>query len=128
MARFDSDVLAFNEPALIQAFAQANHRRSLRYTPPGGGPAIACTVILDARDRELEFGRGAAIMQGQILQVRRSELPAPAKGGTFTRWSGTNPVSLPHGPVAQAGHRPEAQVRISPQRVCATTCPIAGSM
>jgi hypothetical protein len=53
------------------------------YTPPGGGSAIACTVILDARDRELEFGRGSAVMQGQTLQVRRSELPAPAKGGTF---------------------------------------------
>jgi hypothetical protein len=53
------------------------------YTPPGGGSAIACTVILDARDRELEFGRGSAVMQGHTLQVRRSELPAPAKGGTF---------------------------------------------
>ena len=53
------------------------------YTPPGGGSAVACKVILDARDRELEFGRGSAVMQGQTLQVRRSELPAPAKGGTF---------------------------------------------
>jgi hypothetical protein len=53
------------------------------YTPPGGGSAIACTVIFDARDRELEFGRGAAIMQGQTLQVRRSEVSAPAKGGAF---------------------------------------------
>jgi hypothetical protein len=52
------------------------------YTPPGGGPSVACTVILDSRDRELEFGRGAAVMQGQTLQVRRSEVP-PAKGGTF---------------------------------------------
>ena len=38
---------------------------------------------MDSRDRELEFGRGSAIMQGQTLQVRRSELPAPVKGGTF---------------------------------------------
>jgi hypothetical protein len=59
------------------------------YTPPGGGSAIACTVILDARDRDLEFGRGAALMQGQTLQVRRSELPAPAKGGTFMISSST---------------------------------------
>ena len=54
------------------------------YTPPGGGSPVSCKVILDSRDRELEFGRGAAIMQGQTLQVRRSELPSPAKGGTFT--------------------------------------------
>jgi hypothetical protein len=53
------------------------------YTPPGGGSGVACTVILDARDRELEFGRGAAVMQGQTLQVRRNEVSAPAKGGTF---------------------------------------------
>jgi hypothetical protein len=59
------------------------------YTPPGGGASIGCTVILDARDRELEFGRGAAIMQGQILQVRRSELSAPEKGGTFAVGSAT---------------------------------------
>ena len=59
------------------------------YTPPGGGSTVACTVILDSRDRELEFGRGAAIMQGQALQVRRVELPAPAKGGTFAVGSAT---------------------------------------
>ena len=53
------------------------------YTPPGGGSQVACTIILDSRDRELEFGRGSPVMQGQILQVRRSELPAPAKGGTL---------------------------------------------
>jgi len=53
------------------------------YTPPGGGASASCTVILDTRDSELEFGRGSAVMQGQTLQVRRSELPAPAKGGTF---------------------------------------------
>jgi hypothetical protein len=59
------------------------------YTPPGGGPTVGCTIILDARDRELEFGRGSAIMQGQVLQVRRSELPAPAKTGTFAVGSAT---------------------------------------
>jgi hypothetical protein len=53
------------------------------YTPLDGGSPVACTVILDARDRDLGFGRGSAVMQGQTLQVRRSELPAPAKWGTF---------------------------------------------
>jgi hypothetical protein len=59
------------------------------YTASGGGAQVACAVILDTRDRELEFGRGPAVMQGQILQVRRSELPAPAKGGTFAVGSAT---------------------------------------
>jgi hypothetical protein len=59
------------------------------YASPGGGPTLACTVILDSRDRELEFGRGSPVMQGQILQVRRSELSTPAKGGTFTIGSAT---------------------------------------
>jgi hypothetical protein len=62
---------------------------SASYTPPGGGSAIACTVILDGRDRELEFGRGSAVMQGQTLQVRRTEVSAPAKGGTFAVGSAT---------------------------------------
>jgi hypothetical protein len=53
------------------------------YTPPDGGSSAGCAVILDTRDRELEFGRGSPVMQGQVLQVRRSELSAPAKGGTF---------------------------------------------
>jgi hypothetical protein len=59
------------------------------YTSPGGGSPVPCTVILDSRDRELEFGRGAPVIQGQVLQVRRSELPAPAKGGTFAVGSAT---------------------------------------
>jgi hypothetical protein len=59
------------------------------YTPPGGGPSVGCAVILDSRDRELEFGRGSPVIQGQVLQVRRSELPAPAKGGTFAVGSAT---------------------------------------
>jgi hypothetical protein len=53
------------------------------YTSPGGGSPVSCTVILDSRDRELEFGRGSPVMRGQTLQVQRSELSAPAKGGTF---------------------------------------------
>jgi hypothetical protein len=59
------------------------------YTPPGGGASVSCMVIVDSRDRELEFGRGAAIMQGQTLQVRRTEVSAPAKGGTFAVGSAT---------------------------------------
>jgi hypothetical protein len=59
------------------------------YMPPGGDPSVGCTVIVDSRDREFEFGRGSPVMQGQILQVRRSELPAPAKGGTFAIGSAT---------------------------------------
>jgi hypothetical protein len=62
---------------LFEAFGLA-----ATYTPPG-------SVILDSRDRELEFGRGSPVMQGQVLQVRRSELLAPAKGGTFAVGSAT---------------------------------------
>ena len=59
------------------------------YVPPGGGSSTICTVILDSKDRELEFGRGGPVMQGRVLQVRRSELPAPAKGGMFAIGSAT---------------------------------------
>ena len=53
------------------------------YRPPGGDSQVACTIILDSRDRELEFGRGSSVMRGRVLQVRRAEVPAPAKNGTF---------------------------------------------
>ena len=57
--------------------------RAASYTPPGGGPAVSCSVILDSSDRELGGLAGRPMLQGRSLMVRRAELPAPAKGGTF---------------------------------------------
>ena len=58
--------------------------RAASYSPPGGGSATPCTVIDDSRDRQAAGGLGRPVMRGNVLKVRKSELPSPAKGGTFT--------------------------------------------
>lgn len=52
------------------------------YTPPTG-PDITCTVIADNRDRDLSSDYGRQVMQGRVIEVRVSELPAPVNGGAF---------------------------------------------
>lgn len=53
------------------------------YTPPGGGAATPCTVIVDARDRQVAGTMGRQMMQGVVLKVRKSEIAGPASGGIF---------------------------------------------
>lgn len=52
------------------------------YTAPGGGAATACTVIRRQPDQDLGIGRTK--MRGDVIEVRKSEIAAPAKDGTFT--------------------------------------------
>jgi hypothetical protein len=54
------------------------------YVPPGGGTAVACTVLLDRRDPNQRHDDGRPIVGVMVLQVRRDEIAAPAAGGTFT--------------------------------------------
>jgi len=72
----DTETLAVD--AVFAAFGKA-----ATYTPPGGGAATACTVIKDARDREPSGFSGRPILQGTVIEVRKSEIAAPAKGGAF---------------------------------------------
>jgi hypothetical protein len=58
--------------------------KAASYLPPGGGGApTPCIVIRDARDRTMTGLTGRPVMQGTVIEVRRSEIAAPAKGGTF---------------------------------------------
>lgn len=64
--------------------------KAARYTPPGGGGSTDCVVIVDKRDREFaEIGR--PVLEGTIIEVRASEIAAPARGGQF----GPPTVSVP---------------------------------
>jgi hypothetical protein len=67
--------------AVDAAFAARGTAAS--YTPPGGGTPVPCTVIRDATDRQLSSPLGRPVMKGTTLQVRVSEIAAPARGGTF---------------------------------------------
>ena len=61
----------------------AGRGQAASYTPPGGGAAIPCVVIYDAGDRDAASTFGRPFMRAGIIRVRKSELAAPAKGGTF---------------------------------------------
>ena len=54
------------------------------YGPPSSGAPVACVVIHDAGDREAAGTFGRPFMRAGIIRVRKSELAAPVKGGTFT--------------------------------------------
>ena len=58
--------------------------RAAVYTPPGGGTAIACTVITDNRDRDYSLREFDVVYQGDQARVRKSELADPLEGGTLT--------------------------------------------
>ena len=64
-------------------FNAAEWAKAATYTPPGGGAGAPCTVLIGSEDREVSFGTSHAFAEGDVLQVRRSEIAAPARGGTF---------------------------------------------
>jgi hypothetical protein len=57
--------------------------KAATYVPPGGGVPTPCTVIRNVRDREITGFNGRPIMQGTVIEVRKSEVGAPARGGVF---------------------------------------------
>src|SRR3954470_23918401 len=57
--------------------------KAATYLPSGGGVAIPCMVIRDFRDREMDGLNGRPFLQRMLIEVRSSEVAAPAKGGTF---------------------------------------------
>lgn len=62
-----------------------NHRGLVAsYVPPGGGAAVVCRAIKDFADRDVTFGSGKPVVQGRTIDVRKSDLASPAKGGVIT--------------------------------------------
>ena len=57
--------------------------KAATYVPPSGGAPIPCTVIRDLRDREMSGLNGRPFLQRMLIDVRSSDIPAPAKGGIF---------------------------------------------
>lgn len=57
--------------------------KAASYVPPGGGAPVPCTVIRDIRDRAMSGLKGRPVMQGVVIEVRKSEIAAPARSGTF---------------------------------------------
>jgi hypothetical protein len=69
--------------ALNANFEDPNLPLPATYIAPGGGLPTACRVLLDRRDRELAGISGRPVIEGRTLTVRKSEIAAPTRGGTF---------------------------------------------
>lgn len=69
--------------AIDVLFNDPNISVGATYTPPVSGPPVTCRVILDNADQEIKFGAGRQFDAGLTIEVRVSEIAAPARGGSF---------------------------------------------
>ena len=72
------------DAGIVGAFADAGMADAATYTPPGGGTAVACSVLVD---RNVQFfGDDGAEIVGtrDLVSLFLSEVAAPARGGTVT--------------------------------------------
>jgi hypothetical protein len=79
--------------------------KAATYVPPGGGAPVSCIVIRNIRDREMTGFNGRPIMQGTVIEVRKSEVEAPARGGVFTFADGGAAFAIISDPQAQDPER-----------------------
>lgn len=68
--------------------------KAATYTPPGG-VAADCIVIRNSPDAVAPFGDGSALMQTNTIEVRKSEIAAPVKGGVFVPGAIVDGVFVP---------------------------------
>lgn len=71
--------------ALNALYAAHPEAVAATYTPQIGSP-VACTVIraVDSVDDAGRFTSGGTVQDRDVLKVRRSEVPSPARGDSFT--------------------------------------------
>jgi hypothetical protein len=79
--------------------------RAATYTPPGGGASTPCLLIDDASDRQAAGTLGRPVMKGLVVKVRKSEIAAPAKDGTFVFTDTSESVKILSDPVTIDGAR-----------------------
>lgn len=72
------------ELAVNASFAAIGNGKAATYTPPAGGIALACSIIIERADRTIVgLNVGRPMSEGIIIEVRRSQIAAPVKAGTF---------------------------------------------
>jgi hypothetical protein len=54
------------------------------YTPPGGGAAVACDILIGEIDSGASLDDGRPIVGQKTVTVAAAQVAAPAIGGTFT--------------------------------------------
>lgn len=72
----------FND-ALRVIFDDTNIAVAATYSPPGGGTATACRVIVRHEDQPIAFGNSRPIGEATFVDVLAADL-SPVRGGTFT--------------------------------------------
>ena len=78
--------------AIDDLFADPNLAVDAVYTPPGGDD-VPCRIMLRRPDETVEFGGSKLVVGSVLIEVRASEVSAPAKGGTFTVGDTTYAIS-----------------------------------
>jgi hypothetical protein len=69
------------DAAIVGAFAAAGMADAATYTPPGGGVAVPCEVMVD-RNVEIFADAGADVpTRGIVVAMQLAQVPAPARGG-----------------------------------------------
>ncbi|MGD9506947.1 MAG: hypothetical protein AB7I59_04475 [Geminicoccaceae bacterium] len=69
--------------AIDDLFADPNFAVDAVYTLPDG-EGVPCRIMLRRPDETVEFGGSKLVVGSVVVEVRPSEVAAPAKGGTFT--------------------------------------------
>jgi hypothetical protein len=59
------------------------------YTAPAGSP-LPCTVIRNAEDRIVSFGDSRPFAEGDLIDLRASEVASPVKGAVIALQDGSN--------------------------------------
>lgn len=70
--------------AIDAIFADPNMAADALWKAGGTGSGVACRVIRKMPDAEIAFGRSAVKVATILIDVRASEIAAPAKGDTVT--------------------------------------------
>ncbi len=78
MSEFD-DIAAGAREEVYAMFGKA-----ASYVAPGGGASVPCVILIDLRDMNAKADDGRPLVGQTTIQVRKSEIAAPAHGGVFT--------------------------------------------
>ncbi len=89
------DSLRELDATLVAAFKAAGLADDAIYTPPGGGAAIACEVMVD--DGIAEFGEDLATVVGRrtLVSLQLRQVPNPVRGATVQVGAETYTLDIP---------------------------------
>lgn len=67
---------------IAAAFLDAGMADTATYTPPGGGIALPCTVMIDVAVQYYGEGHGQVVGTRDLVTLFLADVPNPLRGGT----------------------------------------------